>query len=100
MNIREWLHSLFRRTQEPWGMKVTIKFVPKAGGQFDIDPQVYRNVTEVHWNFKRPWASTEAGRVSNRVAIESDIHGTGTTWDTDWVDEIEILPETEIATAF
>ena len=78
---------------EIMGNKVTLQF-SEIAGRFKLETQVYRNVTEVHWNYPRVATS------SRHVAIESDVHGTGITWDIDWVDELKVVPEIEIAEAF
>ena len=78
---------------EKLGMKVTLQF-SEIAGRYKLETQIYRNVTEVHWNYPRIASS------SRHVAIESDIHGTGITWDIDWIHEFEVVPETEIAEAF
>ena len=54
----------------------------------------YRNVTEIHYNF------TEGEHVSKRVAFESDIHGTGITWDITAVQEFTFTLETVKADSF
>ena len=79
---------------EPMGMKVILRF-SEIAGRFKLEEQVYRNVTEVHWNYPRV-----APSFSRHVAIESDVHGTGITWDIDCVAELEVVPETELAEAF
>ena len=73
---------------ETMGMKVTIEFAGFCG----VKTQVYRNATEVHFNFPSP--------TGERVAIESDIHGTGSTWPSSWVAQLEVVPEIELAEAF
>ena len=89
---------------ETMGMKVTLRF-SEIVGPFKLEEQVYRNVTEVHWNY-RPASSMPLGShipslsSTPRVAFESDIHGTGATWQCDWVAELEVVPETELAEAF
>ena len=77
---------------ETLGMKVTLQF-SEIARRFKSEEQVYRNVTEVHWNYPRPFPGQS-------VAFESDIHCTGCTWDTAWVGEFKVVPETEIAEAF
>ena len=76
---------------EPMGNKVTVQFSEIAGPS-PCEKQVYRNVTEVHWNYPTP--------MGERVAFESDIHGTGITWACDWIAEFEVVPEIEIADKF
>ena len=77
---------------EIMGMKVTLRF-SEIAGRFKLETQVYRNATEVHWKYVTPTKG-------DRLAIESNIHGTGITWDTEWVAEFKVVPETEIAEAF
>ena len=51
--------------------------------------QWLRNVTEIHWNYRQ-----------GRIAFESDIHGTGITYDTQDVVEFEATLETDVAREF
>lgn len=72
---------------EVFGFKVKVHFVvpcPLRG-----ETVVYCNVTEVHYEYRE-----------GMTAFESDIHGTGTTWPTDYIAEFEVTPETEIQEAF
>ena len=48
-----------------------------------------RNVSEIHYNY-RP----------GRIAFESDLHGTGITYDVSWISEFETRPEESIADEF
>lgn len=50
----------------------------------------YHNVTEIHFNYD----------YSGRVAFESDIHGTGITWDIFRVKEFTTVLETMKAKSF
>ena len=79
------------------GMKATVVFTPIACERYELEPQTYRNVTEIHWNYPR---GIDSEQDSGRVAFESDIHGTGITWAIDWIKELNVFPETEIAEAF
>ena len=54
-----------------------------------MPPQILHNVTEIHWNYRE-----------GRVAFESDIHGTGITYDTQDVIEFEAVLETDVARRF
>ena len=78
--------------EESMGNKVTVQF-SEIAGRYKLETQVYRNVTEVHWNY-RPDLSFQ------RVAFESDVHGTGVTWQCNRIAEFEVVPETEIAETF
>ena len=72
------------------GMYVTVRFT-----QMSIYPTkvvILRNVTEIHYNYK--------SRLHKRIAFESDIHGTGATYDIDDIAEFETRPETEVADRF
>ena len=89
---------------EAMGMKVTLRF-SEIAGRFKLETQVYRNVTETHWNYRFSSPVLYDSHIpffpsAPRVAFESDIHSTGATWRCDWVGEIEVVPETEIAEAF
>lgn len=55
-------------------------------------PNEYHNVTLVH--YKYPSA------LGQKVAFESDIHGTGATFPIDKIAEMEIMPEESIAICF
>lgn len=68
------------------GFRVFIRF--KDGTE-----DTFRNVTEIHYNFK------PAAR-KNRIAFESSIHATGSTYDISDIAEFEALRETEKAEAF
>lgn len=79
-----------------YGMKVKVKL----NAQGRPEDTVLRNVTEVHYNYKYP-----GGVLPNRVAFESDIHGTGITYSLSGdgvirIVEFEVTPETEMAEAF
>ena len=52
----------------------------------------FHNVTEVHYKYP--------SLDKNRVAFESNIHGTGATYSTHNILEMEIVPETELAPEF
>ena len=68
------------------GMKVKVRF-------YQQETVNYRNITEVHYRYP-----TTLGIA--RVALESDIHGTGATLDLCDVAEFEVYLETELAEAF
>lgn len=72
-----------------FGVKVTC-YIDIGGMEEKI---VYRNVTEIHYNYSR---SALIGD-SPKIAFESDIHGTGGTWMIDDILEFETIPEEEVA---
>jgi hypothetical protein len=77
-----------------FGMRVKAKLVAYGVDREDV----YRNVTEVHYNY--PSLEGHA-----RVAFESDIHGTGLTQSLEdngvlYLKEFEVRPETEVAEHF
>jgi hypothetical protein len=77
---------------ENFGMKVTIYF--NAACPFSEKVMVLRNVTEVHYAYSRGVLPRD------KVAFESNIHGTGRTDRLEWIEEFEVYPETEKAEAF
>jgi hypothetical protein len=81
---------------ENLGIKVVARLVVHGVSK----RQVFRNVTEVHYNYRR-----EIGIDGLMVAFESDIHGTGATYDLEansslWLEEFHTEPETEKAEGF
>lgn len=66
-------------------VKITL-YLRESGG---IDTAWLHNVTEIHWNY-RP----------GRVAFESDVHGTGITYDTQDIAEFEATLESDVAREF
>ena len=54
-----------------------------------------RNVTEVHHLYPHVFMNR-----AERVAFESNIHGTGVVYDVSDIIEMEITPETELADEF
>jgi hypothetical protein len=68
------------------GCKVNVIFTNK-------DKTTYRNVTEIHYNYKSCIST-------NRIAFESDIHNTGRTWSIYLIDEFKTTLETEKAESF
>ena len=77
-----------------FGIKVTVRF--SATGTFmslkDLT-QVLRNVTEIHYGYP-------SVQKRKRIAFESDIHGTGCTYEVNDINEFEATPETEKAENF
>lgn len=74
---------------ENLGMCVRIKF--SATSPFgSARPTTLHNITEIHYNYPD-------GRLRRRVAFESDIHGTGVTYDIQEVAEFEAIIETALA---
>jgi len=71
------------------GMRVKIHLT--EGSIYPEKVVILRNVTEIHYRYP---SSHE------RVAFESDIHGTGTTYDIEDVAEFEMFPEAEVADSF
>lgn len=61
-----------------------------------ITLETLRNVTEIHYNYRR--RNKSGGEVM--VAFESDVHGTGVTHWLANVVEFEAVQETEIANRF
>lgn len=91
--ISVWMTVNHDRPPRPksLGFRVKIRFSPNSalaliGGP---SPETLRNVTEIHMGY-RP----------GRIAFESDVHGTGNTYDTDDIAEYEVFPETERAARF
>ena len=77
---------------ENFGMKINVKLNPLL--KFKSKKIVYRNVTEIHYKYP----SLTGERKS--VAFESDIHGTGCTWQLADIDEFETELETKKAKNF
>lgn len=75
-------NALPRATE--WGMAVRVRFAT-------FPERLYRNVTEIHYRY--PPHGT-------RVAFESDVHGTGATWELSEALEFEVRQETEEAAEF
>ena len=68
---------------EKFGMNVNVTY--KIGGGI-----VFHNVTEVHYNFP-----SEISKILGmQVAIESDIHGTGTCLFVKDIQEFDVVPAT------
>ncbi len=57
-----------------------------------------RNVTEVHYNYRRRNKHVTSGEAM--IAFESDIHGTGINYGLSTVVEFEAVLETEVAESF
>lgn len=83
-----------------YGMCVKVRYV-KGGNYWKILGlpwqlnewhAVYHNVTEVHYKYPEGDA--------NRMAVESDIHGTGSTFPLAEIAEFEVTPETAQQEAF
>lgn len=70
-----------------FGFKVEVRFTNECVMLGQVE--TYRNVTEIHWNYRE-----------GMVAFESDIHGTGITYDTKDIAEFEATVETDVAGAF
>lgn len=72
-----------------YGMKVLIKFAD----EYQYPDSVLRNVTEIHYRYNS---------VSNvdKIAFESDIHGTGITYAVSDIREFSTSLESSIANEF
>ena len=77
-------HSHDRGNGKGFGFRVRVQF--KMGSVFRGASETLRNVTEIHMGY-RP----------GRIAFESDIHGTGHTYNVADIAEYEALPETNVA---
>jgi hypothetical protein len=55
--------------------------------------EILRNVTSIHYNY----LGADGVR---RTAFESEVHQTGKTVQTDWIECFDTLPEQEIAATF
>lgn len=81
-------HEIFATS--PFGFNVYIKYT--ADSPFGGSERWYHNVTEVHWRFTDIFNPTP----SDRVAIESDIHATGSTRAIEYIDELHIYEAKDI----
>ena len=68
------------------GCKVEVTFK-------DGEKETFRNITEIHFGYKSVLGT-------RRIAIESDIHGSGATYDMDKIKEFEIELENREAKIF
>ena len=75
-------------------MTVRVKF--NANSPFGDKQEIFENITEVHYNYKQ----MGIGKETNRVAFESDIHGTGTTQPIEEIQEFEVLQANKLAEDF
>lgn len=71
------------------GMRVTVKFTGERFSDITNPSSVYRNVTEIHYQYRQ-----------GMIAFESDIHGAGTTWPLKDIREFEALAEKEQAETY
>jgi len=69
-----------------FGQKVWMKF--RASSPFGECEQTLRNVTEIHYNY-------HVGLMGVCIAFESDILGTGCTYEMAYIKEFETSQETE-----
>ena len=74
------------------GMRVRVRF--RADSIHNGAIETFRNVTEVHYLY--PCVL----RGERRIAFESGVHGTGSTYSVVDIAEMEIFPDTERARAF
>jgi len=73
------------------GMKVDLTLrKPYATGSNNVVFETLRNVGEIHYGYGR----------TDRVAFESNIHGTGITYEMAHIVEFEAMPEIEQADRF
>ena len=63
----------------------TVKVRFAASSPFGPCEQVFRNVTEIHYN----WPRIGSGKASQSVAFESDEDGTGSTYLLAYIEEFE-----------
>jgi len=68
---------LKRNARKDYGMRV-IAQLSIDGVEKEVQ---FHNVTEIHYNYPQSFHNK---RRTRRVAFESDIHGTGITYDLDW----------------
>lgn len=62
--------------------------------------EMLRNVTGIHYNYRRRYKYRHVIDDEVMVAFESDVHGTGGTYRLATVVEFEAVPETEKAEPF
>jgi len=79
---------------EKLGMKVRVWH--NLEGKIRLE--VLRNVTEIHYNYRRRNRHVGVGEVM--IAFESDVHHTGATYRLATVVEFEAVSEAEVAEAF
>jgi len=83
-------HEKIAAVKEGFSMDVTLTIDwTKIDARIRMETTVLHNVTEIHMGY-RP----------GRIAFESDIHGTGCTYDTSQIVEMEVRPATHKAKAF
>lgn len=78
-----------KKEPEEFGNTVEVIFSDDFYKKFHIpsgETYVYNNITEVHYNYER------YGNPFIGVAFESDIHGTGTTWDINNIKSFVVTP--------
>ena len=69
----------------------TVKVRFAASSPFGDTEQMFRNVSDIHYNY-RHFGSEKA---SQSVAFESDKEGTGSTYLIAYIDEFEVTEEKE-----
>lgn len=82
---------------ENFGIKVRVVIASQDNKEKN-EEFFYRNVTEIHYNFKQNETIKELTGI--QIAFESDIHGTGATWRISRLVEFETSAETEKAESF
>ena len=91
--------KLFPEPEDNLGMKVTVKFrsntaFGRAVHHRSRGELIHRNVTGTHFNFNHMYSN------SPKVAFESDIHGTGSTYHISDILEYNSVCEVEVAESF
>lgn len=74
------------------GFDVKIKY--KKDSFWGAIESVVHNITEIHYHYR-----SLSGK-NDRIAFESDIHGTGVSIKSDYIEEFEVVPATKIADNF
>lgn len=83
--------------QQNLGFKVRLWL--RQASPYEIVELELRNVTEIHFNYRRRQPVSSRFKQS-MVAFESDIHGTGVTYHTEYIAEFEAVLEAELADDF
>lgn len=67
-----------------------VKIYFKKGSLYGDKPEILRNVTEIHYNY-----SPDIHRNDPKIAFESDIEGTGITYDIAHIEQFEAKKSVE-----
>lgn len=91
-------HSRYcpRFKEPPKNLGVNVKMLMSFPGHH-LHEQTLHNVTEIHYNYE---TASGSGCHTERIAFESDIHGTGVVYDREHVYEFETEPAMGIFAAF